>query len=365
MRVCLIASTRFPVREPFAGGLESMTHALARELAQRGHEVALFAAPGSDATLPVRHLMPAEFTPSAAAMADVNAPGPRWLAEHHAYLGLMLALARTGADEFDLVHDNSLHHLPVAMASTLTIPVLTTLHTPPLPYLESAVRLAEKESAFVAVSDFTARAWSHVVRSDVVRNGVDLGRWRHGPGGGPAVWSGRLVREKAPHEALDACRAAGVPLVLVGPVHDEAYFRDEVAPRLGGGATYAGHLAQDDLAQLLRSASVALVTPVWDEPYGLVAAEALAAGTPVAGYRRGGVPEVVGTRGGILVEPGDVAALARAVAAAQRLDRHVVRRHAERTCSSQRMVDGYERVYDRVVGGSEQLDGLLSEGRAS
>ncbi len=374
MRICLVASTRYPIAQPFAGGLESMTHALARELAGRGHEVTLFAAPGSDPALPVRHLEPARFAPSAAALADVNAPGPLWLAEHHAYLGLMLDLLRDGAGEFDLVHDNSLHHLPVAMASMLPIPLLTTLHTPPLPYVESAIHLAEKQPGYVAVSDFTSAAWSHVVTSTVVRNGVDLLQWRFGPGGGPAVWSGRLVREKAPHEAVDACRAAGVPLVLVGPVHDELYYQQEIAPRLGGDVEYGGHLAQRELASLLRQASVAVVTPAWDEPYGLVAAEAMASGTPVAGYRRGGVPEVVGARGegGLLVEAGDVAALGRAVSSARALDRYAVRRHAEQTCSVGLMVDGYERCYERMVDGlplpvreAAPTHRLLREGRAS
>jgi glycosyltransferase involved in cell wall biosynthesis len=353
VRVCIVASSRFPIAEPFAGGLEAMTHGLASELVRRGHEVTLFAAPGSDPDLPVDHIVPAELTVSDAALADVNAPPVGWLAEHHAYLDLMLRLARTGADRFDVVHNNSLHHLPVAMASSLGLPLLTTLHTPPLPFVESAIQLAPHvggdSSSFVAVSSFTAQAWEHVVGSDVVHNGIDLQRWRYGSGGGPAVWSGRLVPEKAPHEAIDACRRAGVPLVLVGPAHDQAYYRREVEPRLGSGVEYRGHLDHRELAHLLRAASVAVVTPAWDEPYGLVASEAMASGTPVAGYARGGLPEVVGTDGGVLVAPGDVDALAVAVRAARRLDRVDVRRHAERTCSLEVMVDAYERHYEALT----------------
>lgn len=351
MRICIVGSSRFPIGEPFAGGLEAMTHGLATELVRRGHEVALFAAPGSDPALSVDLVVPDSFPVSIEAMTDISAPSPTWLAEHHAYLGLMLRLQRSGAEEFDLVHNNSLHHLPVAMATAVPVPVLTTLHTPPLPFVESAIHLDPDSSSFVAVSEFTAQAWAHVAGSRVIHNGIDLDRWRYGHGGGPAVWSGRLVPEKAPHDAMDACRRAGVPLVLVGPAHDRDYYRREVEPRLGSGIEYRGHLDHRELAHLLRAASVAVVTPAWDEPYGLVASEAMASGTPVAGYARGALPEVVGPDGGVLVAPGDVAALATAVRAARRLDRVAVRRHAELTCGIDRMVDAYEACYAELVAG--------------
>ena len=268
--------------------------------------------------------------------------------EHHAYLDLMFRLAARG-EEYDVVHNNSLHHLPVAMAPFVPVPVVTTLHTPPLPMVESAAALTEGRSTFTAVSSFTAASWAHVVPSTTIRNGVDLATWRCGHGGGPAVWSGRLVAEKAPHEAIDACRRAGVPLVLAGPAHDRDYLVREIEPRLGCGVEYRGHLPHRELAHLLRTASVALVTPAWDEPYGLVAAEAMACGTPVVGYARGALPEVVGTGAGVLVTPGDVEALADAVRRARLLDRAGVRQHAERTCSLTRMVDEFERVYGSLA----------------
>ncbi|WP_347565741.1 glycosyltransferase family 4 protein [Nocardioides sp. IC4_145] len=349
MRICLIASSRFPVAEPFAGGLEAMTHALARELVDRGHDVSLFAGPGSDPALPVELLDLPEFEPSEVAMDDVNAPSRHWMTEHHAYLSLMLSLAEGEDRTFDVVHNNSLHHLPVAMARSLSVPVVTTLHTPPLPWLESAIALAPDASSFVAVSRATAQAWAHVAEAAAVHNGVDVTSWRPGPGGGPAVWTGRLVPEKAPHEAVDACRLAGVPLLLAGPMSDPAYFEEQITPRLGEGATYVGHLDHAALAGLLGHASVAVTTPAWDEPYGLVAAEAMACGTPVASYARGALPEVVAPEAGVLARPGDVEDLARAVLAARGCDRAAVRRHAELHCSLTRMTDEYERLYADLV----------------
>ncbi len=155
MRICMIASSRFPIREPFAGGLESHTFSLARELDRRGHEVSVFAAPGSRLGVPVTELAVGAFHSSEASRADVGAPPVAWMQEHHAYLTLMMRLAQRGGDDYDLVLNNSLHHLPVAMAPTVPIPVVTILHTPPVPWLESAINVA---------GTWPARSWRSAPR---------------------------------------------------------------------------------------------------------------------------------------------------------------------------------------------------------
>ncbi|WP_134741927.1 glycosyltransferase [Nocardioides sp. 503] len=349
LRICLIASSRFPIREPFAGGLEALTFHLARRLVGRGHDVSIFAAPGSEPGLPVTELPLEAFVASEAARSDVGATPAQWLAEHHAYLSLMLDLQVDGADRFDVVHNNSLHHLPIAMAWSLPLPTVTTLHTPPVPWLESAVKLDAGRGAFTAVSAFTSRSWAHATASTPIHNGVDTDQWAAGPGGGAAVWSGRLVAEKAPHLAIDAARAAGIPLVLAGAAHDPSYFEAQIRPRLGPEVEYAGHLTQQELVALLGAASVAVVTPAWDEPYGLVAAEAMSCGTPVAAFARGALPEIVGPTAGRLAVPGDVADLGRAIAEAARLDRTAVRQAALSAFTLDRMVEDYEHVYSGLV----------------
>jgi glycosyltransferase involved in cell wall biosynthesis len=345
LQVCLIASARFPISEPFAGGMEAHTHVLARELIRRGHEVTLYAAPGTDPALGARTLDVAHFESSHRARADVAASPDDWMQDHHAYLGLMLDLARDAHRRYDVIHNNSLHHLPLAMASALSVPMVTTLHTPPLAWLESAMRFVPPHSRFVAVSDHVARSWQHAVACYTIGNGVDTDLWAPGPGGGGAIWSGRIVPEKAPHLAIDAARAAGLPIELAGPVFDRAYFVREIEPRLAGDVRLLGHLSQHELAAAVGKARVALVTPAWEEPYGLVAAEAMSCGTPVAAIRRGALGEVVGREAGRLAMPGDGPALARAVLEAADLPRDQVREWACRQHGLSRMIDAYEDLY--------------------
>ncbi len=351
LRIALIAAARYPISQPFAGGLESQTWSLAHGLRQRGHQVTLYAGAGSDPELDVVEVPSRWPQISAMAADDVSMPGEVFLQEHHAYLSLMLELAGSGTRRFDLVHNNSLHHLPIAMAPALDVPMVTTLHTPPTPWLESAIQVGPSPVSFVAVSQHTAAAWRHAVPvMRVVHNGIDLDRWPIGPGGPDLIWFGRIVAEKGTELAIDAARRAGRRLNLVGPISDQRYFSEQIAPRLGDDVRYLGHLDHAALAGLVGRSAACLVTPRWDEPYGLVIAEALSCGTPVAGFARGALAEVLDDSCGVLAPPDDVTGLARAAAAAVRLGRPAARRRAESTCSVQAMLDGYEDVYRDLTG---------------
>lgn len=351
MRLAVLGHHVAPISPPFAGGVESFTWYLCAWLARAGHEVVLYAP--AETTVPGVEVRELELAPdfSGAARADVSMPPDAFMAAHHAYQRVMLELAEEH-EPFDVIHSHSLHYLPVAMAPLLRRPTVLTLHTPPTPWLESALRARSGQiPRLTAVSQATARMWRRVVAvEEVIPNGVDLGAWSAGPGGADAVWCGRMVPEKAPHLAIDAARRAGMALRLAGPIVDGEYWDRELAHRLGPDATYMGHLGHAELGALVRRSGVAILTPAWDEPFGLAAAEAIASGTPVAAFARGGLRTVMGPRAGRLARPGDVADLARAIAEARALPRAEVRRHAERHLGLDVMGRRYEALYDELVG---------------
>ena len=148
--------------------------------------------------------------------------------------------------------------------------------------------------------------------------------------------------------AVRAARLAGVRLRILGAVEDRGYFEREVAPQLGPHAVHGGHLTGGDLAGALGRASALLFTPMWDEPFGLAAIEAMATGLPVAAFDAGAAREVIG-EAGAFAPPGDVHALAEALRRALRMDRRAARARVEARFAQSAMIDRYEACYREAV----------------
>jgi glycosyltransferase involved in cell wall biosynthesis len=106
-----------------------------------------------------------------------------------------------------------------------------------------------------------------------------------------ALVAGRLVEEKGFDTAIQACRSAGVPLVIAGEGPDEARLR-RLADR--AEVRFTGRLTPEALAEVRRDAAVVLVPSRWEEPWSYTALEAFASGIPVLASDRGGLPELVG-----------------------------------------------------------------------
>ncbi len=339
MKIALLAPLRFPVGQPYAGGVEMHSHLLAKELRTRGHTVTLFAHPKSDESF---GLVPCSLS-----------EGAGFGATTFAYRRVMKELAR---GDFDLVHNNSLHFLPPLLTGTLPFPMVTTLHTPPYRSFRLTAALTRRTAShqYVSISRFIQSQWSGLIgKSTVIHNGIPLSEWPYSPVAVPrtAVWFGRFTPEKGAEYAIEAAQRAGYRLTLAGPVYDQPYFDQKVAPRLNEQITYAGHLNQPELASLVGRSSVGLVTSVWDEPFGLAYVEMAACGTPVAAFDSGAAREIIREQCGALVAKRDVAALAQVLGELKSRERSGCRQYIETHFPVSRMVEGYLAVYEGAITG--------------
>jgi len=355
----MFATSRHPIVEPYAGGQEAHTALLARGLRRLGYHVRLYACHGTDPSLADEIVPYPQLPPlSAVARLDHQLPEPDFLTDHAAFTSAVVDLI--ARPDVDVVHNQSLHFLPLAFSTVLPAPVLTTLHTPPFPWMELGVALAGRHAAYACVSQANARDWTSLPTAPrIIRNGVEDDGVGPGVGGDDLVWMGRLTPDKGADLAIRAARRVGRPLRLAGPVSDRAWFEEVIAPELDGDIEHVGHLSHVELAALVRTSAAALVTPRWEEPFGLVAAEAAMWGTPVVALARGGLLEFVTPEIGALVSCGGdedelVAGLSAGLEGVADLRREDVQRAARRDLGAERMVGDYVELYRDLVVGAEE-----------
>jgi glycogen synthase len=268
-----------------------------------------------------------------AAAPAVALPEDRWVAAT-AGAGVRMAeraLAAGVAADVVHVHDWMAGHAARVLAPALGAPLVVTVHATERGRHQGHVPpglsawIDEQERALVALADrvvvCAAHMASHVAahlgadptRVSVIANGVDAAAWADGPIRPPGrrprvVLAARLEHEKGVHVLLEATADLDVEVVVAGRGSQGPALRRAAHDRV----RFEGHLDQPALAALLRSAAVAVVPSLY-EPFGLAALEALAAGVPLVASRTGGLVDVVVPGAGLLVHPGDPAALRAAI----------------------------------------------------
>ncbi|HEY8951541.1 MAG TPA: glycosyltransferase [Candidatus Dormibacteraeota bacterium] len=324
------------------GGAQAFLCDLATGLSERGHEVLLYCAEGSK--VPGVDLIEIPVAPGAdqalmmPGSKDEPAPSP---VMRRAFELLFKELRRLGAD---VVSQHAFDAEAIEMSDGL--PVLHTLHMPPISNRVLG-EILKSRAAFATVSESCRRAWATAGagRVSVIRNGVPIFTVEEVPIRKDALLAGRLSPEKGFEDGIAAARAIGLRPVVVGVPYDRSYQLDL------SSAVVLPPQPRSRLWQLMARASVTLLPVHWDEPFGMVGAEAQMAGCPVAGYSRGGLVEIVEPGvSGFLSEPGDVEGLAQAALAATKLDRVAVRASAMNRLGLDASLDAYEAALAAVAG---------------
>jgi glycosyltransferase involved in cell wall biosynthesis len=349
LKIAMVVPPWFEIPPVGYGGIEWICYWLAEGLVARGHEVTVVGA-GRKRT-------------SARFHATFDEPPTAKLGE------AVIELTHVGraseilsAGKFDVVHDHTLSGPLLGFGRKA--PTVVTAHGPLIPEMIDYYRVLASRVFFVAISDSQRQGAVDLPWVGTVHNAIPVDEYPFCKVKEDFVlFLGRMNVDKGPHLAIDAARAAGYPIVVAAKCNEAAereFLHEEITPRLGPGVNWIGEANTNRKKDLLSRARC-LVFPIqWEEPFGIVMLEAMAAGTPVVALRRGSVMEVVvdGVTGFICDHPDE---LPDAIKAAGSLDPQACRDHAM-GFDLRHMVSGYERVYRKAMARSSasQAGGLAA-----
>jgi glycosyltransferase involved in cell wall biosynthesis len=336
MRIAHIAPVATTIPPQKSGSVEQMTSLLTEGLVAAGHDVTLFATADSKTSARLRAIYPRGY------WHDEN----MWPWELYEMLNLAAAVEE--AADFDIIHYEAAYY-PMSLAFTRLspTPLVQTLHHAPSA-AEVGLWSRYPEAPFVAISNEQARLLKGINVVGTVLHGIDTDNFtfRETPDD-YLLFLGRFTDGKGVLQAIEIARRVGMRLVLAAA--EDQYYRDKIAPHVDGTRiVYHGEADYPAKVKLYGGARALLYPIQAPEPFGLVLAEAMACGTPVAALDRGAVREIVddGVTGFVF---SDLEQMVNELPRVFGLDRRRVRERAAARFGVQRMVDEYIAVYRRIV----------------
>lgn len=343
MRIGLIAGPMVRIPPAAYAGTERIVAVLIDELTRRGHDVTLIG-PG-DSEVPCRLVPTIDRALWSSGMRGDPTP----------YIQVTIERAWAVADQFDLIHSH-VDTLSFSMARHCATPVVHTLHgrldLPGIPELLDEF----SEIPLVAISQSQRRWRPSNNWIGTVHHGLPLENAPYSSEPGDYLaFVGRIAPEKGIDFAIELAKSTNRPLRIAAKVHEvieEELFAQHVEPALRDGkVVFEGELQTGSRDELLSGALATVMLGAWPEPFGLVAIESMATGTPVIARRAGALPEIIrhGVNG-FLVD--DLTEAQLAVKEAANLDRRRIREDAIARFGVDRMVDEYEALYRGLIGGN-------------
>lgn len=335
-----------------------MCVALALEQARTGARVAVIAAAGSQLPPPLNHIdlgvQPGVLVP--VAMSGIpSCSETETIAREEKVFGPVYSFLKRNHSSFDIIHNHCFDYFPLVELNQLAAPLVHTLHLPPnVERINQGLKKRGARARYCTVSANSAAQYRE--RLDlplpVIYNGVDFSRLPFSSESEDYfLWAGRISPEKGLHSALELVIEHDGPekLLIAGRVYDNHYYDNDIKHLLDHPkVTFLGFTEQDALYRLMSKAKAFLFPIAWDEPFGLVMLESLAAGTPVITFKRGAAAEIVEhQKTGIIAA--DLQQMRAALDAISSFDRYYCRRSVENKFSVRRMTRRYWSLYQGAL----------------
>jgi glycosyltransferase involved in cell wall biosynthesis len=341
MKILQIAPLWESVPPPAYGGTEAVVHSLVEELVRQGHEVTLWASGDSRTSAHLESCFPTSLRTTDG------------LEFKNVYSWQHAALSLKNAGEYDIIHNHNGEETMALSHLVPHVPMLTTMHcliTPDTQFIWDRY-----EGFFNCISWSQRKLMRPVAEgtfAGIVYNGIDVFSFPfQKEKDGHLLFLARMSPEKGPKLAIEVARAAGRRLVMAGKVDDvdRAYYERAVKPLIDGDQTvFVGEADAQTKRDLFRNASCVIMPIGWDEPFGLVMAEALACGTPVIVFNRGAASEIVkhGETGFVVENIGE---MIQAIDRLHTIDPYYCRRDVAERFDASVMARRYLEMYSSIL----------------
>jgi len=341
MKILLTADPEIPVPPIHYGGIERIIDVLVKGYVDRGHEVTLVAHP--DSKVPGR-LIP---------WKGMSSYGLGNTLQNAAILCLHVF-----REPYDVVHSFSRLAYLTPLLPMRVPKIMSYQREPTLSQIRKASNLAKKGSlVFTGCSDYISGQIKPYAAAVTVYNCVPIQRYDFQASvanDAPLCFLGRIEPIKGTHIAVEVAQKSRRRLIIAGNIPPEGveYFEEKIKPHLNDRIEYIGPVNDEQKNRMLGKSAAFLMPIQWNEPFGIVMAEAMACGTPVLGFPSGSVPEVVddGKTGFICKDVHDMVAK---IALLSRICRKEVRTAAEVRFSDKTIVDNYLTLYQKMASTSK------------
>jgi len=349
LRIAQLAPPWLSVPPKKYGGTELIASYLTEGLVKKGHDVTLFASGDSKTKAKLISAFP-----KALYWEKVN-----WADTYHPLLHAISCFKKE--NDFDIIH-NHFSYMGLSLSILAKTKVITTYHgdigaVTRAKNIKFDILKKIKNHPFVSISNSQRRIKGVKLNFvGTIYNGIDVEKFKFSENPKSyVIWMGRITPKKGILEAIEIAKRIGLPLKMAAKIDknhlpDIEFYEKKVKPLIDGKKVIflgeiGGYKAKSDFFKN----AVALINPIkWNEPFGLVMAEAMACGTPVIVFDKGSANEVVeNKKTGFIVK--NVSQAINAFKKIGTIKRKSCRERVEKYFSTEKMVDEYEKLYYKIL----------------